>query len=64
MVTDENHALVQAMERAGAKSWAHGQDNAVSFSTDGVYTAAWPAFLRSDWAGDGKLAHTVDDQCA
>jgi acetylornithine deacetylase/succinyl-diaminopimelate desuccinylase-like protein len=63
-VTDENHALVQAMERAAREELgAWPKMSQFPFSTDGAYTAGVEAIPTIGLGpGDEKLAHTVDDQ--
>jgi len=63
-VTDENHSLVQAMERAVRHALGtRPRMTQFPFSTDGVYTAGVAGIPTIGLGpGDEKLAHTVDDQ--
>jgi len=63
-VTDENHPLVQAMERAVRDELgARPKTTRFPFSTDGAYTAGAAGIPTVGLGpGDEKLAHTVDDQ--
>ena len=63
-VTDENHALVQAMERAVRQELGvRPRLSQFPFSTDGTYTAGIAGIPTIGLGpGDERLAHTVDDQ--
>ena len=63
-VTDENHPLVQSLERAAREEiGARPKMSKFPFSTDGVYTAGIAGIPTVGLGpGDEKLAHTVDDQ--
>jgi len=63
-VTDENHALVQAMERAVRQELGvRPRLSQFPFSTDGTYTAGVAGIPTIGLGpGDERLAHTVDDQ--
>jgi len=61
--TDENHPLVQALERAvREESGARAKITQFPFSTDGVYTAGVLGIPTVGLGpGDEKLAHTADE---
>jgi putative selenium metabolism hydrolase len=61
--TDENHPLVQALERAAREeSGARPKITQFPFSTDGVYTAGVLGVPTVGLGpGDEKLAHTADE---
>jgi putative selenium metabolism hydrolase len=63
-VTDENHMLVQAMERAAREELgARPRMSQYPFSTDGTYTAGVAGIPTIGLGpGDENLAHTVNDQ--
>ena len=63
-VTDENHMLVQAMERAAREELgARPRISQYPFSTDGTYTAGMAGIPTIGLGpGDEKLAHTANDQ--
>jgi putative selenium metabolism hydrolase len=63
-VTDENHSLVQAMERAVREELGvRPKTSQFPFSTDGAYTAGVAGIPTIGLGpGDEKLAHTADDQ--
>jgi putative selenium metabolism hydrolase len=63
-VTDENHALVLAMERAAREELGvRPKISQFPFSTDGAYTAGVAGLPTIGLGpGDEKLAHTADDQ--
>jgi putative selenium metabolism hydrolase len=63
-VTDENHPLVQAMERAVRDELGvRPKTTQFPFSTDGTYTAGAAGIPTLGLGpGDEKLAHTADDQ--
>jgi putative selenium metabolism hydrolase len=63
-VTDENHALVQAMERAVREELGgRPKMSQFPFSTDGAYTTGVAGIPTVGLGpGDVKLAHTADDQ--
>lgn len=63
-VTDENHSLVQAMERAAREELgARPKMSQFPFSTDGTYTAGVAGIPTIGLGpGDENLAHTADDQ--
>jgi putative selenium metabolism hydrolase len=61
--TDENHPLVQALERAAREeSGARPKITRFPFSTDGIYTAGVLGVPTVGLGpGDEKLAHTADE---
>ena len=63
-ITDENHLLVQAMERAVREELSvRPKMSQFPFSTDGAYTAGVAGIPTVGLGpGDEKLAHTADDQ--
>jgi putative selenium metabolism hydrolase len=63
-ITDENHSLVQAMERAVREELGvRPRMSQFPFSTDGAYTAGVAGIPTIGLGpGDEKLAHTADDQ--
>jgi putative selenium metabolism hydrolase len=63
-VTDENHPLVQALERATREEMGtRPKTTTFPFSTDGAYTAGTAGIPTVGLGpGDERLAHTVDDQ--
>ena len=63
-VTDENHMLVQAMERAAREELgARPRMSQYPFSTDGTYTAGVAGIPTIGLGpGDENLAHTANDQ--
>jgi putative selenium metabolism hydrolase len=62
--TDENHPLVQALERAMREELGtRPKITKFPFSTDGAYTAGAAGIPTVGLGpGDGRLAHTTDDQ--
>ena len=63
-ITDENHPLVQAVERAVRNELGvRPRMTKFPFSTDGTYTAGIAGIPTVGLGpGDEKLAHTVEDQ--